>query len=271
MTAFTWLLRLRSQRRWQIAYDDQVRLGERVEDGCSQPDNIICITGDEREPVHASGRREQSIDRRDRTDRAHASPLISDIAADREHAIPELLFEADEPPFESARLHRILGTRQLDSCPDLPEDEYAQVEIFVPYGGVPSRYARIATRPFPDFGDHVRIDQEAHRSMSRPTSRSRESSIPSKGADASHSLRPDARGPLTRSRSNARVSPARWGSANASTTPRTRGTSSARTRTSMRAIPRRFSRRRCVAIARFCEGFIFTGNIAGNLHSSQTT
>jgi hypothetical protein len=67
-----------------------------------------------------------------------------------------------------------------------------------------------------------------HRLKSRPESRSRLRSMPSRGAEANSALRPLTFPNAKRSRSEARVSPRRCGSASAATSPRMRETSSFR-------------------------------------------
>lgn len=55
----------------------------------------------------------------------------------------------------------------------------------------PRGYGRIAARaPFRNLRDHVGVDQETHRSRSRPISRERSGSIPSSGALASGPFNP---------------------------------------------------------------------------------
>src|SRR5713101_3826500 len=101
----------------------------------------------------------------------------------------------------------------------------------------------IAPLTFSDLGDDVGIDQVIHSSTSRPKSRLRPRSMPSRGAETSSALRPVALLAPKCSRNNERVSDSRLGSDSAVTTPRTRGASSLRTWTSRRTTPRRF--RRC--------------------------
>ena len=101
----------------------------------------------------------------------------------------------------------------------------------------------IAPLALSDLGDDVGIDQVIHSLTSRPTSRLRLRSMPSRGAETSSAFRPVALLAPKCSCNSVRVSNSRLGFESAVTTPRTRAASSFRTWTSRRTTPRRF--RRC--------------------------
>src|SRR6266849_6766055 len=80
----------------------------------------------------------------------------------------------------------------------------------------------IALFTLSDLGDDVGIDQVIHSSTSRPKSRLRLRSMPSRGAETSSAFRPVALLVPKCSRNSERVSDSRLGSESAVTTPRTR-------------------------------------------------
>ncbi len=71
----------------------------------------------------------------------------------------------------------------------LPENERAQKELLVGDRSIPGRNMSVAALALSELRNDVGIDQEAHRSTSRPRSGPRSRSIPSSGADASSSFR----------------------------------------------------------------------------------
>src|SRR6266436_5271352 len=212
---------------------------KRIEDNGTKTGEVAIIARHERQAIGHSSRRQQAVDDRDRPDSAHASPLVGDRIVDAEHATVESGLDLPQPVFERRGLIRIPRARKLDPLADLPKNERAQKDVLVGDRSIPSRNTSVAALALSHLGDDVGIDQEAHRSTSRPRSGLRSKSIPSSGADASSSFRLTLGGSTKRCRRSMRAATWRAGSDKAAATWRTRLASSLLTLTSTRTKPRR--------------------------------
>ena len=102
-----------------------------IEHDGSKAGDIAVIACHERQAIDHSGRREQSVDDRDRPDGAHASPLVGDCIVDTEHTTIERGLNLPKPSFERGSFVRISWARKLDAFADLAQNECAQKEILV--------------------------------------------------------------------------------------------------------------------------------------------
>ena len=162
---------------------------ERVEHCRTQTGDVAVITRHQRQAIGQRRRREQSIDRREGSDGAHAPPLIGHRVIDAEHAPIECHLNFPQPAFERDRLARVPKARKFNAIADLTKDERTPEQILIRYRRIPGGYVSVATSALSDLGDDVGIDQLVHRSTSRPGAGLRSRSIPSSGADASRAFR----------------------------------------------------------------------------------
>src|SRR5229473_3317252 len=163
---------------------------KRIKRRRAKPGNVTIVARHKRQAIGHRGGREQAVDHRDRSNGAHAPPLVGNGIVDTEHAPTEGGHYIAQPAFERRCPAGIAGASKLDALPDLAENQRAQEEILVSNRRIPFGNLRVATIALTNLGDDVGVYQVAHRSPSRPRSRERSRSIPSSGADASSAFKP---------------------------------------------------------------------------------
>ncbi len=99
---------------------------KRIEHCRAEASDIAIVACHQSQAVGQCGRGEKAVNDRNRSDGAHASPLIGDGIVDAEHASTECALYLPQPAFERGCLACISGTREFNALSDLAEDKRAQ-------------------------------------------------------------------------------------------------------------------------------------------------
>ena len=145
-------------------------------------------------PWTLARRGQERIDDRHRANSTHPAPFLRNNRIDRQNAVAEARNHVSEPSFERFGLSGITTTRHFRTFAYLTQHQRAEPQIVLGDTVPPRCHEPIAAVTLTQLRDDVRVDQESHTVSSRPRSRGRSRSIPSRGAEASSALSSSERG-----------------------------------------------------------------------------
>ncbi len=185
-----WSIRVSARCRWRSRW-----ALPRIEQVYVAALEIVRVARGDGEAVNAGGGRNQAVHRAALGTRVQPPPFVRHLDVDPQNTIAEALAQFVKPLGEHLSLLWIAAAQALDPLANLADAQDAQIEILVLPSLRPRGDVRV-TAP-PDLGDHIGVQEDAHKSTSRPASdaraRSRRSKLGARRMNSSRLGRPRSR------------------------------------------------------------------------------
>ena len=152
------------------------RSAERIETAGAGGRDMLHVPSHDDKIVDERRGGEQAVHVRHRRLRGDLAPSLSDGMIHSEYAVAEALANLCHPPVERLGGRRVAAADAGSAAPKLPDHQYAQVELLRLALTQPGDDPFVGAAPLPQLGDHIGIDEIAHKSSGRGPERGRSKS-----------------------------------------------------------------------------------------------